>query len=58
MGRKKKDVDDAFFAEFDTIDEDGNSNEPTVAGVAPGNAFACCGDVYTHVYVFLSFMDC
>jgi len=45
MGRKKKDVDDAFFAEFDTMDEDGNVKEPAAAEVAPGNSSGRCWDI-------------
>jgi len=35
MGRKKKDIDDAFFAEFDAVDEDDNSKEEQVAPGTP-----------------------
>lgn len=27
MGRKKKDLDDAFFADFDAMEEDGTAKE-------------------------------
>ena len=36
MGRKKKDIDDAFFADFDAMEEDGEVKEtPEDTVVAP-----------------------
>jgi len=45
MGRKKKDLDDAFFADFDAMDDDGNLKEtaeekPSAPGKHSSHCFA------------------
>ena len=38
MGRKKKDLDDAFFADFEEMDKDESSEAAAPADAAPGTS--------------------